>query len=325
MDIQELLAHLGKDVEAIDAAMREDLALIEDPLLKEIIEYVIFSGGKRIRPLLVVLAARACGLAAPVHKVSSAFEYLHVATLLHDDVIDHADQRRGRPAAKAIWGETAAILAGDYLHARSLHIAGSTGNKECLEILCKAIAAMVEGEFLQLRNANNLGLTEEDYFRILRGKTGVLISAACEVGAVLAGAPQAEVEAMRTYGMNLGLAFQIVDDLLDYHGDPQETGKAVGNDFVEGKITLPLLHALTKAPSADRQFVHTLLAAPAADRAREKARVCALIETLGGSSYARARAEQLVQAATKSLEPISAGLATDLLIGLALYVLNRKK
>jgi len=321
----ELLSYFKNEIVAINEAMRQDIEVIKDPLLKEIVEYALFGGGKRIRPLLTVFCARLCGRDEPAHAFALAFEYVHVATLLHDDVIDHAEKRRGRPAAHTIWGVVPVILAGDYLHARSLYIAVTMNRPLGVKRLSEAISAMVEAEFLQLRHAGDFTLNEEGYFRILHGKTGFLIAAACEVGAILADAPAGEVSALSTYGMNLGLAFQVTDDLLDYLGDPEQTGKAAGNDFVEGKLTLPLIHALAKASESEQKLVFALLSGGPKARQDHLEQIHSLINAHDGFGYARSRAGRFVAEALGQLDRFPPSLTKELLIGLAEYVLVRKK
>lgn len=202
-----------------ETAMRSDLETAltnSDPLLIEVLHYALFNGGKRIRPLLTVLCSRCCGRDdAQLYLLAAAFEYLHVATLAHDDVIDRADQRRGRPSVAARFGTTAAILAGDWLHARSMHLIGRLAGPDGLEIFSTATTAMVNGEFVQLRHIADLNTTEHDYFTIIRQKTSNLIASACSIGALYAGADTKRRDALTTYGDRIGAAFQVVDDLLD--------------------------------------------------------------------------------------------------------------
>lgn len=329
MDQSQLLSLLKPEAEKIDNAMREDLQSIRDALLSEIVHYALFNGGKRIRPLLCVLAANLCGRQDDsLYRLAMSFEYLHVATLLHDDVIDHAATRRGRESANTIWGNIPAILAGDFLHARSMFLVGDLGGRNCLEIICRATAAMVEGEFLQLRNTRNFTLSEEDYFKAIDGKTGVLIAAVCELGAVYAKADRHRQEALRLYGAELGLAFQVVDDLLDYLGDSQKTGKTVGNDFIEAKMTLPLIHALTHGNKQDRGRLLALLAGDKENRSSNLPEAVMLIEKYGSFQYAKQRAGQLIDAALARLENFAddtAGPYKPVLQGLARYVLTREK
>ena len=328
MSTKELLARLGPDKEQVDAAMRADLAAIESELLAKVIEHGVFNGGKRLRPLLTVLAARLCGGAASpaeLYRLAMVFEYLHAASLLHDDVIDHADQRRGKKTANALWGNTPVILAGDFLHTRAMELAGTIGGARCLSIIAKATAAMVEAEFLQLANAENRNLSEDDYFKVLAGKTAALISAACETGGIFGGGSAEQCAALHLYGNNLGLAFQIADDLLDYLGDPALTGKAVGNDLLEGKMTLPLIHALANGSAADRQELQQTLQMEREQRAERLPAVNAILERSGSFAYARSRAEQLIAAGLAALDNFTACADCEVLTGLAHYALSRKK
>jgi octaprenyl-diphosphate synthase len=325
-----LLAQLRPMAEKIDAVMHEDLRVVEDALLRDVLQHALFNGGKRIRPLLGVLASQLCGMTGEaIYNLAIAFEYLHVATLLHDDVIDHAEKRRGRQTANTIYGGTPTILAGDFLHARSMFLIGSRGGSRCLEIICKATAAMVEGEFLQLSFAGSHDLIEDDYFKVVNGKTAVLIAAVCEIGGIAAGGTMEQQRILRNYGTALGQAFQVVDDLLDYLGDPRQTGKAVGNDFVEGKMTLPLIYARDKADEEGREFLVALLADSPAARVESLDAVRRLIENYGGFRYAREKAETLIHTALEGLDIFTATAAPAgarvLLTGLAGYVLSRKK
>ncbi|MCK5339427.1 MAG: polyprenyl synthetase family protein, partial [Desulfobulbaceae bacterium] len=226
MDKDKLLDLLKPDRETIDATMRSELSSIDNSLLSEVIQHGIFNGGKRIRPMLTVLAARLCSPDAfsaandsgqkvtQLFLLAIIFEYLHGASLLHDDVIDRADTRRGKPSANALWGTTPVILAGDYLHTRAMVLAGTAGNTRCLQTIGHATAAMIEAEFLQMQNADHHNLSEKDYFDVLNGKTAALIAAACKVGAIAAEGTEDQCQALESYGANLGVAFQVVDDLL---------------------------------------------------------------------------------------------------------------
>jgi len=334
VDQKELLSRMQPDIAKIDAAMRADIAGIASPRLKEILAHAVLGGGKRIRPMLAVLAARLCGPPAPagqggmepeVFRLAMGFEYLHSASLLHDDVIDRAEQRRGRATANAVWGNPGVILAGDFLHARAMQLVGGLGGVRCLEILSRATIAMVEGEFLQAAIVQQQDFSETAYFQVLHGKTAALIGAACEVGALHAGGNEAQQQAMRAYGEHLGLAFQVVDDLLDYWGDPASTGKAVGNDLVEGKMTLPLLFTLAKAPVHERERLLALLAGEPAARQAGLPGVRTLMEELGGPAYCRQQAEALVGTARRQLLGFPESAALAVLEGLAGYVLTRRQ
>lgn len=328
---QQLMAAIGPEITQIEGAMRKDLqGTLEgaDPLLVEILEYGLFNGGKRLRPLLVVLASRLCGLyGSTIYEMAIAFEYLHAATLFHDDVIDHADIRRGKASVKKKFGEIAAILGGDFLHSHSMFLIGSHLGAQGLKIFCTATNAMVDGEFLQLRNARNSNLSVDDYYNVVRGKTALLLAATCEIGALAAGASGKQQQVLREYGLGLGTAFQIIDDLLDYQGVTSQTGKAVGNDFHEEKMTLPLILALNAANSSDRKRLLFLLE-------NEKARSAGfqeafgIIEKYNGFSLSREQAETLIVQALSGLSVFSDESAVhfiDILHALAGYVLSRDK
>lgn len=328
---EQLMAAVKVEAEKIDAVMRADLALMHpevDSLLSEVLEYGLFNGGKRIRPLLVVLCARLSGCRdEKVYELAKAFEYLHVATLFHDDVIDNALTRRGRPAVNRQFGLVAAILAGDFLHARSMEIVGELTGHAGLSVFCQATAGMVDGEFMQLRNASETNLSEADYAEAIMGKTGLLIAASCEIGALFGGATHQQQKALRAYGVGLGTAFQMIDDLLDYTGDQAKTGKQVGNDLVEGKMTLPLIETLARADISDREILEKILKDKVLRETQFHA-VSEIIDKYDGYGSTRRKAEEAVGCALASLEIFSgANVEADknTLRALAGYVLTRQK
>ena len=324
---QSILSNIQPETEKIDQFMRRDLEVIDNHLLAEVIAYAIFNGGKRIRPLLTVLAAKLCGCEVldEVYRLSLTFEYLHAASLLHDDVIDHAEQRRGQEAANKVWSNTHVILAGDFLHSRAMLLAGTIGGERCLDKICQATSAMVESEFLQLQNVQNMETSEDYYFQVLKGKTAALIAAACETGAIFAGSTDEMQKALALFGANLGLTFQIIDDLLDYWGDPARTGKAVGNDFQEGKMTLPLIYAMRQDSGSAGQDLNVLLKEEPDKRRKSFVQARDLIEGAGGFFYARQRAKGLIDEAMHGLGIFPDGFGKDLLRALAMYVLERDK
>ena len=334
MDKIDLLARLKTEIATVDLAMREDLqALVNKKQiatdLLEILEHALLNGGKRIRPLLCILTARLCSTPGKeIYPLAIAFEYLHVATLLHDDVIDHANTRRGRPAANKLFGLTAAILAGDFLHARSMFLVGTLGGRRCLDLICRSTEAMVAGEFLQLSNVHNLNQSENDYFSVINGKTALFIGSICETGGIFAGADNSKIQALKQYGANLGLAFQIQDDLLDYLGDSAKTGKEVGNDFYEGKMTLPLIHALATANKQEGNFLLGLLKGQKSDRIAKFEDAREIIRKNSGFGYAEKLAEKLVDTGIESLAIFVSEQnreTLDLLTGLAMYAISREK
>src|SRR4030065_249000 len=235
---KSILKDLEKDVAAINNALTANLQT-HVPLIAEVGRHILLSGGKRIRPLLFLLSARMCGCRGPdLADFSTIFEYLHAATLLHDDVVDAADVRRGRTTANTIWGNQAVILVGDFLLSKALSLAVTTNQLRVLQVLAQTTTLMAEGEILQLLHTNNLKITEAEYLEVINRKTAILMSAACRIGAILGDAPQDREEALAQFGVNLGVTFQVVDDILDFTGDEREMGKPIGNDLKEGRITL---------------------------------------------------------------------------------------
>ncbi len=329
-EIEKLKDLMLAEVALIDATIESDLASLDgqlDPLLDEVLRYSLFNGGKRIRPLLVILASRLCdGDEKNLYRLAIAFEYLHVATLLHDDVIDQADIRRGKPSINKEFGLVAAILAADFLLARAMTLVGELSGQAGLAIFCEATQGMVDGEFVQLRNCEQYELSEEKYFEAIQGKTAQLISASCEIGAVYANATKEQQVALRIYGSNLGAAFQIVDDLLDYLGDAKATGKRIGNDLIEGKVTLPLILALRNAEKANDDQLFKLLNSEEA-RQTKFVEIVELVNEYGGFTESKLRAESLIQEALYKLILFKGSdiVAVEILTGLAGYVLARNK
>lgn len=224
-------------------------------LIPEIAGHLINSGGKRIRPMLTIAAARLCNYAGEHHiRLATAVEFMHTATLLHDDVVDESDLRRGKQAARVIWGNQASVLVGDYLLGQAFKMMVETGSLECLRILANAAAVIAEGEVLQLSISQDTATTEDAYLQVILAKTAALFSAAAEVGGVIAGRPREEQAALESYGRNLGIVFQLIDDALDYSGKQESLGKAVGDDFRERKITLPVVLSFRRGSQEERNF-----------------------------------------------------------------------
>ena len=329
VDISTLLQVLQKDITRVNDTISldiDELGSEYDHQLIEILRYGLLGGGKRIRPLLTIICARLCGsVTDDVFKLAIAFEYLHAATLFHDDVIDQADTRRGQPSVYKAYGVDAAILAGDFLHARAMELIGIFGGIACLQVFCRATSTIVNGEFLQLRNVRNYSQSEEDYLRTIEGKTALFISAATEIGALAGSADSTQRQALAEYGRNLGYGFQIVDDLLDYQGDADQTGKATGNDLIEGKMTLPLILAIQRAEHEDRQRLLTIVQ-DKKERAVAFAEVYDLIDKYNGFQLTREKAEYYLNEATRHLEGlVDEGNNLSILKTLAEYVLARKK
>jgi octaprenyl-diphosphate synthase len=249
-----LLALAGQDMAGVDALILKHMDS-SVPVIPALAEHLISAGGKRLRPLMTVSTARAAGARdEEFRKLAAAVEFIHTATLLHDDVVDSSSLRRGKVAAHLIWGAPSSVLVGDFLFARAFELMVSAGSMRALEILARASRVISEGEVLQLTRAHEISLTEGMYLEIISAKTAELFAAAAEAGAVSAGAGEHAVKAFRTFGMNVGIAFQLVDDALDYSGAAGALGKNPGDDFREGKVTLPLLLAVARTGASEAPF-----------------------------------------------------------------------
>ncbi|MDZ4096288.1 MAG: polyprenyl synthetase family protein [Paracoccaceae bacterium] len=294
-----LAAWLEGDMEAVNSLICARMASEHAPRIPQVTAHLVEAGGKRLRPMLTLAAARLCGYDGPFHvHLAATVEFIHTATLLHDDVVDESARRRGRPTANLLWDNKSSVLVGDYLFSRSFQLMVETGSLRVLDILANASATIAEGEVLQLTAAQDLATTEAIYLQVVRGKTAALFSAATEVGGVIAGAPEDQVRALFAYGDALGVAFQIVDDLLDYGGTAAVIGKNTGDDFRERKLTLPVIKAIALATAEERAFwVRTIekgdqqagdLAQAQAIMARHGAMEAARTEALGWAGRARA-------------------------------------
>ncbi|MEM7598566.1 MAG: polyprenyl synthetase family protein [Pseudomonadota bacterium] len=252
---EELARHLAERLDGVNVLIRERMASEHAPRIPEVTAHLVEAGGKRLRPMLTLASADLCGYsgAYDVH-LAATVEFIHTATLLHDDVVDESQQRRGRPTANLLWDNKSSVLVGDYLFARAFQLMVETGSLRVLDILSNAAATIAEGEVLQLSAARNLATDEAVYLQVVRGKTAALFSAATEVGGVIADQSEDKIRALFEYGDALGIAFQIADDLLDYQGDSASTGKNVGDDFRERKLTLPVIKAVAGASQEERAF-----------------------------------------------------------------------
>jgi octaprenyl-diphosphate synthase len=252
--LEKLVALCRPDMERVNQLILEK-AQSHVELIPELAHHLIDSGGKRIRPMMTIAAARMCGYDAALHlKLAMSVEFMHTATLLHDDVVDESDMRRGKQAARVIWGNQASVLVGDYLLGQAFRMMVDTRSLEALRILSDAACVIAEGEVLQLSVSQDTTTTEDSYLKVVGAKTAALFAAACEVGAVIADRPKAEQEALESYGRNLGIAFQLVDDALDYTGSQASLGKSVGDDFRERKITLPVVLSYRRGAAEERNF-----------------------------------------------------------------------
>jgi len=320
---QRIYDRIGPDLERVEREIQSHLDT-DIPLISVVGRYIMNSGGKRLRPLLMILAAKLCGYRGEDDvKLAVVFELLHAATLLHDDVVDNAEVRRKHPAANTLWGNPAVVLVGDYLYSRSILMAVRYNSVDILEVLSSATTRMAEGEVLQLIHADNLEVDEGEYLKIIERKTAVLMSAACQIGVLFGGGSDAEAEAARRYGRHLGIAFQLVDDTLDYMGDVEELGKPVGNDIQEGKTTLPLIFALANGSSRAREELKRIFSAEEIS-AEDFSRVRELVTQAGGIEYTMKLAEDHVSRAKGALSIFPPQSAREILVDIADYVVCRK-
>ncbi|MEQ9544435.1 MAG: octaprenyl diphosphate synthase [Marinobacter sp.] len=272
------------------------------PLVEKIAHYIIESGGKRLRPLLVLLSSQAAGYDKDDHlKLAAVIEFLHTATLLHDDVVDTSDMRRGRSTANARWGNAPSVLVGDFLYARAFEMMVELQSLRIMDVLSHATAVIAEGEVMQLMNVKNPDLTEAQYMEVIHNKTAMLFEAASHTGALLAGADEQQESALKDYGKHLGLAFQLVDDVLDYRGDAEAMGKNVGDDLAEGKTTLPLIHAMAKGVEDERQLIRQAIRKGGLD---DLPAILQIVDSSGALEYTMAKAREQASLAADCLNAL---------------------
>ena len=314
---------LDDDLQRIEEEIKKNLHS-SVPLIALVTRYIMRSGGKRLRPLLMVLASRLSNYQGNYqYALSIVFEYLHAATLLHDDVVDNAELRRGTPSANTLWGNAAVVLVGDFLLATSFLLTVMSGNLKILRVLSETTTSMAEGEVLQLINSDNLEISEEDYIEVITRKTAILISAACQIGAILGEADEEQEEAMRRFGLNLGIAFQLRDDFLDYAGSEEEFGKPVGKDLQEGKITLPLIHALRLS---DTNHHRRLVDLVTSDSIQEHTldEVKKIMQEYQGLDYADQLANHYIAEAKSALAIFPPSPTRESLLEIADYTVTRR-
>ena len=321
---QEILAMVKDDLAAIEIALEQNLNPYLD-LISKVARHILFSGGKRLRPLLMVLSARLCGYKGDYDKtLSTVFEYMHAASLLHDDLIDDASMRRGKPVAHSIWGNSAAILVGDFLLARSLSIAAKTGDMKVIRTIAKITENMSQGEIHQLMRKGELDISEDEYMEVIRRKTAVLFQGACRISAIITAAPNGKEKALSNYGYNLGLAFQMADDLLDYTSDKKALGKEVGADLKEGKLTLPVIYSFKAADMKDRNRMENIIKNEDFS-VNDFEILVELLKKYKGISYTQKMAAEHISKAKKALSIFEPSKTKEILIKVADYALNRKE
>jgi octaprenyl-diphosphate synthase len=292
-------------------------------MIPEIANHLISSGGKRLRPMVTLAAAQMFGYSGDGHvKLATSVEFMHTATLLHDDVVDESDLRRGKKTARMIWGNQASVLVGDFLLGQAFRMMVDVGSLEALDILSTAASIIAEGEVMQLAAANNLETTEDEHFAVIKAKTAALFSAAAEVGPVIAEANRTDKAALRSYGTNLGLAFQLIDDALDYGGSSTELGKNVGDDFREGKVTLPVILAYRRGTAEERAFWTAAIEDNVTDAAALE-RAIGLMKRHGAISDTIARARHFGDIARDALAPMKSTPQKTALIDVIDFCISR--
>ncbi|MDH5171311.1 MAG: polyprenyl synthetase family protein [Gammaproteobacteria bacterium] len=287
--MQQIRATVATEFEQVNQLIVDQLHS-DVPMVENVGHYIVDAGGKRLRPLLVLLSASALGQCGPAHiKFAAVIEFIHTATLLHDDVVDISNLRRGRPTANAQFGNAPSVLVGDFLYTRAFQLMVQLGDMGILAHMADTTNTIAEGEVLQLARAGQAGTTEAQYLDVISRKTAILFAAACHGAAALSGAEPGVCQAMHRFGLNLGIAFQMIDDVLDYEGDPATMGKNVGDDLTEGKTTLPLIHAMREGTAAEQALIRGAITAKSADKITE---IIGAVQRCGSLAYTRAQAQQ---------------------------------
>ena len=315
-----IIQPIAADMDAVNAVIRQQLHS-EVPLVNQIAEYIISAGGKRIRPVLVLLVANAYGYRGTHHhELAAVIEFIHTATLLHDDVVDESALRRGRQTANALFGNAASVLVGDFVYSRAFQIMVSINDMRVMQILADATNVIAEGEVLQLLNMHDPDVTEARYLQVIRSKTAKLFEAAAQLGALIAGASDNEIDSAAEYGRSLGTAFQLIDDVLDYSGNAADIGKNVGDDLREGKPTLPLIYLMQNGTPDQRELVRACIESGDEQHFDE---ILAAITTCGALDYTKSEAEKAARRATASISGLPNGQFKDSLLNLSAFAVDR--
>lgn len=322
--MEAALALIGEDLKNVELQFKKDLQS-DVPLIRKVGEYVLSSGGKRIRPALLLLSAKLCGYHGDRHvPLASVIEFIHTATLLHDDVVDNANLRRGLASANTLWGNEASVLVGDFLFSKSFSLMVADGDLNILKVLSGATTIIAEGEVLQLVCTSDLDVTTERYIEVVKSKTAILLSAACQSGAILGKASSEREDALQNFGMELGIAFQLVDDTLDYIASEEQFGKSIGHDLEEGKITLPLIHTLQHCTAAEKEKIAEVVDKDILDEDDFTA-VFELVHQYGGIDHAVTVAKDYVARCKAYLDVFEDSPEKNALVNLADYVVTRVK
>jgi octaprenyl-diphosphate synthase len=323
LNVEQAIDLVAEEMKAVEAEMAKNL-LSEITMIPTVSRYLIASGGKRFRPILLLLCAHLCGYRGPrAAPLASTIEYIHTATLLHDDVVDRAFVRRGMASANSVWGDGASVLVGDFLFTKSFSLIVQDGNLRILEVVSGATTRMAEGEVMQMVKMGDPAITEKEYYYVVTNKTAVLISAACQMGGILGTASPDKEGALADFGLNLGIAFQLMDDTLDYISAEETLGKAIGQDLNEGKITLPLIQVLKVCSPAEKERLRQIIR----DRDRREVDleyVMKVVKDCGGIEYTIQAAENFIKKAKNSLSPFPISREKEALQTLADYSIRRK-
>ncbi len=321
VSLEDIRRVIDADMTAVDGVIRRKLAS-DVVLVNQISNYIVGAGGKRLRPILVLLASGHFS-ADPdkARELSAVIEFIHTATLLHDDIVDESSMRRGKQTANAVFGSAASVLVGDFLYSRSFQMMVEVGSMQVMQVMAEATNVIAEGEVLQLLNVGDPDTDEESYLRVVRYKTAKLFEAAARVGAILGGATTADERALADYGMHLGTAFQIIDDVLDYSGDASETGKNLGGDLAEGKPTLPLIYALRNGNDDERRIIRDAIEVGNIENMNA---VIAAIKSTGAVDYARSAAVREAETAQAAIAGLAQSAYKDALLQLCLFAVERR-
>lgn len=320
MSFESIRALVGEDLSATDRFIVSQLES-NVPIIRQVVEYVLSCGGKRVRPLILLLSARAINERAEKHiDLAAAVELIHTATLLHDDVVDASTLRRGKKTANIIWGGDASVLIGDFLYSRAFQIVVDQRHQEIMEVFAKSTHYIAEGEIMQMVNCKNPDTTQEYYFDIIRRKTAKLFEVSSQFGAMIVTDKEPEIAALRDYGMNLGMAYQLIDDALDYAQSKDQTGKNIGQDLSEGKTTLPLIHAMRKSSGADLKLLRTAIETGTSEQLED---ICGIIQSTDAIKYTADTAKEHADAANDALRDIPASAYKAALEELSGFVVER--
>lgn len=322
--MEAALALIEEDLKNVELRFMEDLHS-EVSLIRKVTEYVFCSGGKRIRPALLLLSARLFGYSGDRHvPLASVIEFIHTATLLHDDVVDNAHLRRGMASANTLWGNEASVLVGDYLFSKSFSIMIAYGDLRIMEALSAATTMIAEGEVLQLTASTDLDITEDKYIEVIKNKTAILLATACQAGAILGNAPPHLEAALKNFGMDVGIAFQLIDDTLDYTSSEAQFGKTIGQDLEEGKITLPLIHTLRNCTSAERDDISAIIGKDVLLK-EDFSSVFDMVYRYGGIAYSLRIAGEYIERSKSRLEVFPDSPEKNALMSIADYILSRQR